>query len=168
MTAVRRIRADDVEIFREVRLRALETDPLAFASTLAREQAFVDEWAERAAGSAASDDRSLFLAIDDDGTAFGIAGGFRDVDTAGRFYLFSMWVAPEQRRGGYATLLVEAVADWARAAGGRELSLDVTDPGAMRFYERIGFRDDGRRMPLQHTPTVIEIGMTRPLAGGSQ
>ena len=40
MLTVRRLTGDDVEAYRDIRLEALEIVPHAFASTLAREQAF--------------------------------------------------------------------------------------------------------------------------------
>lgn len=67
----------------------------------------------------------------------------RDADDATRFGLFSMWVAPEARRRGVGRALVDDV---------------------IAFYETCAFVDDGRREPLVHTPTVIEVGMTRLLS----
>lgn len=68
MTArVRQIRADEGPRLRALRLRALADSPWAFGSTLAREEAFTDDvWQERAALSAAGEDRVTFIAEDDD------------------------------------------------------------------------------------------------------
>ena len=43
MLTVRRLKGDDVEAYRAIRLEGLEFAPDAFASTLAREQAFSRE-----------------------------------------------------------------------------------------------------------------------------
>ena len=60
---IRRIRADEGLRLREVRLRALAEAPLAFGSTLAREQTFPESaWHERAAGGASGSDRATFIA----------------------------------------------------------------------------------------------------------
>jgi ribosomal protein S18 acetylase RimI-like enzyme len=143
-----------------LRLRALETDPLAFGSTYEHELAFGDEWAGWCWRHADGPEEATFFAIADDGEPAGLAGGFRAGDG---YELFSLWVAPDHRRAGHAGRLVEAVAAWAAESGGAALSLWVTNPDALAFYERCGFRDDGRREPLPHTPTVTMLGMSRPL-----
>jgi GNAT superfamily N-acetyltransferase len=163
VTRVRRVRPGDGALLRVLRLRALETDPLAFSSTFARELAWRDEWEAWAARHASGAHEATFIAVSDDGVPAGLAGGFRDSADASRFELFSMWVAPEHRRAGHAARLVEAVAGWAHEGGGRELLLSVTDPGAQAFYARCGFVVDGRREPLPHTPAITMVGMTRSL-----
>jgi GNAT superfamily N-acetyltransferase len=158
---VRRIRPNDVALLRVLRLRALETDPVAFASTFEHELAYGDEWADWCERHARGGDEATFFAISEDGEPAGLAGGFRAAD--GTYELFSMWVAPEHRRAGHAGRLVEAIAAWAGESGGGSLALWVTDPGALAFYERTGFRDDGRRESLPHTAAVTMLGMSRPL-----
>ncbi|MEO9176123.1 MAG: GNAT family N-acetyltransferase [Gaiellales bacterium] len=163
MADVRRTEPGDGPLLRVLRLRALETDPLAFSSTFARELAWHDEWEAWAVRHASGEDEATFLAVSDDGVPAGLAGAFRDEAVATRFELFSMWVAPEHRRAGHAAAIVEAVVEWARASGGHELLLSVTEPGAQAFYARCGFRADGRDEPLPHTPAVTMVGMRRAL-----
>jgi GNAT superfamily N-acetyltransferase len=163
MPSLRRVESADVAILRDLRLRALATDPLAFGSTLAREQTWTERWQRWADEHASGGALATFLAFADDGTPAGLAGGIRDGGRPEQYELFSVWVAPEHRGAGHSSRLIEAVAAWARASGGRALVLWVTDPRAQRLYERAGFAADGRRMPLEHAPAVIEIGMTRPL-----
>src|SRR5712691_10718940 len=70
---VRRVRAEEWERLRAIRLCALADTPMAFGSTLAAEQAQPDEfWRGRAAGGAADDDRATFIA-ERDGAWVGIA-----------------------------------------------------------------------------------------------
>jgi ribosomal protein S18 acetylase RimI-like enzyme len=162
--SVRRIEPGDGALLREVRLRALQHDPRSFASTYDREAAYTaedwDGWARR---HAAGGEEATFLAFDDEGAIAGLAGGFRSAEGSGTYTLFSMWVAPEHRRGGHGRRLVDTVAEWARDAGGQELNLLVTDLRAVALYERAGFVDDGRRQPLPSDPNVMETGMTRRL-----
>jgi GNAT superfamily N-acetyltransferase len=161
---VRRIAPADALLLREVRLRALATDPLAFGSTYAieapRNPSAWETWArEHASGT----DKATFLALRDDTVdAVGLAMG-RRMEEPRHFGLFSMWVDGGERRRGTGRELVEAVATWVRASGGTHLALWVTQPGARLFYERCGFVDDGRREPLAHAPDVIQIWMTREL-----
>ena len=159
----RRILPSDATMLRAVRLRALESDPLAFGSTHAREVSrTMADWEAWARAHASGADKATFLAIDGE-RAVGIAAGMRDADDATRFGLFSMWVAPEARRTGVGRALVQDVIAWAAAHGAACIRLWVTQPGAIAFYEQCGFTDDGRREPLVHTPSVIEVGMTRTL-----
>jgi ribosomal protein S18 acetylase RimI-like enzyme len=67
------------------------------------------------------------------------------VEGAGVFGVFGLAVAPDARRLGVASaLLDEAVAE-ARRRGGRKLVLNVlgTNTGAQRLYERYGFVVEG-------------------------
>lgn len=159
--SIRRVKAADAVALRDARLRALQSDPLAFGSTYAREAAAPpSDWERWARDAAAGGDKATFLALGGE-SPIGIGGGYRS--DGSRFELYSMWVAPESRRAGVGRRLVEAVATWAADAGGTELALWVTQDGARAMYRLCGFADDGRRQPLVHAPEVIEIGMTRVL-----
>jgi GNAT superfamily N-acetyltransferase len=59
--------------------------------------------------------------------------------------LFRFYVAQEQHGRGVAQLMMDAVEDVARDMGGCTLCLGVWEhnPRAIRFYEKIGFRDAG-------------------------
>jgi RimJ/RimL family protein N-acetyltransferase len=158
---VRRVVPDDVARLRNVRLAALESDPLAFGSTLAREVALPQsEWERWAREHASGSEAATFLAraCDD---AIGIVSVKRE--HADTFHVFSMWVQPRARRIGVAGNLIAEVTRWASASGAKRLSLWVTQPGAQAMYERCGFVDDEHRQPLVHTPSVIERGMIRSL-----
>src|SRR5262249_4141311 len=76
-TEIRRIRPGEGLKLRALRLRALADTPMAFGSTLAREQAFPESvWHERAAGAAAGLGRATFIAAEADqwiGLATGLA-----------------------------------------------------------------------------------------------
>ena len=52
--AVRRLRAHEAELLRDVRLRALRDAPMAFGSTLAREEGYAPEKWERWAAESAT------------------------------------------------------------------------------------------------------------------
>jgi len=156
----RRIQSGDAARLRAVRLRALQSDPLAFGSTYAREVGRDDAaWEEWVRAHSRGSEKATFLAIDGDET-LGIAAGMRE-SAKGTFGLYSMWVAPEARRSAVGRKLVEDVIAWAESHGGKCIQLWVTQPGAIAFYERCNFKDDGRRQPLPHSPEVIEVGMTR-------
>ena len=160
---VRRVRAEEWERLRAIRLCALADTPMAFGSTLAAEQAQPDEfWRGRAAGGAADDDRATFIA-ERDGAWVGIATCvLEDGGTGARpAWVFSMWVAPAVRRQGTAQALLRVLAGWARERGADVLNLHVTatNAPAIALYERLGFHATGATEPLPHTRSVRENHM---------
>jgi GNAT superfamily N-acetyltransferase len=164
--AVDRLRPEDWRRWRDLRLRALAESPEAFSSTYEENLRFPEEtWRERTRASAApARDRAMFVAVDQaSGDWIGCAGGY--VDTGGTANLISMWVAPEHRGRGAGRALVEAVVDWARAAGHERLRLDVVRgrDSAVRLYGRLGFRPTGRTTPMPRAPVLVEEEMVLPL-----
>jgi GNAT superfamily N-acetyltransferase len=164
--SVRRIRADEGLELRALRLRALADSPMAFGSTLAREEAFAEHvWHERAAGGAAAGDRVTFIA-ERDGRWIGLATGLADDPDGSGPLLVGMFVDPAERGRGVGVALVEAVTDWARTRGTAPLSLWVTSSNApaIALYERCGFRAAGDVRPLGHTSSLTEVKLVRELA----
>jgi len=158
------ITSENVFLFREVRLRALQEAPYAFGSTYARERAFTDaEWMART-DRWNGETGVGFLALEGS-DACGIAGALVDPHDATRAELVSMWTAPTHRQRGVGRLLVEAVAGWATQRGCGTLVLMVTsnNESAMRFYDRVGFTRTGRTEPYPNDPAVIEYEMSRSL-----
>jgi GNAT superfamily N-acetyltransferase len=161
---IRRVQAGDDQVLREVRLRALTTDPGAFGSTdtevASRPRAFWRGWASE---HATGDDHCTLLALLD-GRAVGLIRIEREPRRPGVFGIYSMWVAPEARRRGIALELLAEAERWIEAAGGSEAELNVVDreTPARRLYERAGFRLDGRSEPATHRG-AIELGMRKPV-----
>ena len=126
--------------YRDIRLRALQDTPDAFASTYADESGFSEQkWRERLSGAAVT-----FLA-ENDGTDVGMATGAPYVGKSGTVGLFGMWVAPSARRLGCGVALVGAVVGWACETGFGQVALDVADQNAaaIALYRRAGFNASG-------------------------
>jgi len=141
---IRGLTAQDWRELRDARLAALAEAPYAFASTLAREKAFLEEtWRERAGSG------RTFGAWRDE-TIVGLATGF-PAEPPAEWHLVGMWVAPECRGQGVADLLVAAVCDLARQSGAGSVTLWVTDVNdrARAFYRRLGFAPTGQRQLLR-------------------
>lgn len=169
MTVIRRITVDDVDTYREVRLRALQDSPSAFGSTYDAERARTPEqWAERVALAASGTGRAIFLAFDD-AVCVGLAGCVED-DLGADRQLVSMWVAPSHRGTGVAQRLVDAVLAWAESCGASRVGLWVTrgNDRARRCYERAGFSATGDVQPLPSDPAKEEIRMLRESGGSSR
>ena len=157
---VRRMRADEWERYRAVRLAALLDAPSAFGSSYGAEADRPDaEWMARADSGARGDERATFFAIDDesgDEVVVGLVGGYVEVD--GSVDLVSMWTSPAARRQSVGRLLVRAVVEW---AGDRPLSLWVTrgNDAAHGLYTAMGFVESGEHQPLPSDPCKDETRM---------
>jgi len=136
---IRRVRPEDWQLVRCVRLAALADAPDAFGRTLEEELAHPDAyWQERTAENAAGETSCAFLALIDDVPCGYVAGLLREPKRAD---LFSMWVAGNVRRRGTGLALAQAVAVWARERGAEQLSLKVVaaNSGAVELYRATGF-----------------------------
>ncbi len=154
---IRQARSDEWQAVRELRLRALAGDPDAFGEpleeALARSDADWRAWLE-------SEARAIFIAVADDGVWVAMAVGAPAPDRPEIAGLFGMWVAPEARRQGIGSVLIDAVEGWASGAGYATIGLGVTttNGSAIRLYESKGFVDTGEHYPLREgTDLAIQI-----------
>ena len=160
---VRRVTGDDWGAYREVRLRALATDPWAFGSTLGREEAFTEaQWRERIERDTPGSPGRTWAGVGPENRFVGTIAAARP---DGEFHLFAMWVAPEQRRQGLGGRLVDAALAWIDSVEpGTSVRLDVNPRGtaAVQLYLSRGFRATGATEPLGHTPSETIEAMVRP------
>lgn len=162
MITVTRIRTDEVERHRSVRLRALEDAPWAFATTLDEALRFPDEvWAERTQRAADGPESTLYLASGPGPQDIGMVAAIRSSVEPSTAELISMWVAPEARRSGAGAQLVRHVVDWAMDSGYRTVELWVTrgNDAAERLYRTLGFVETGDVQPLPSDPCRNELRM---------
>jgi len=153
MVEVRRVRPDEWDALRDTRLRALEDAPEAFATRFEEARLRPDDWwIDWAARSAIGDSQAMFLAWE--GAApLGMVGTF--VAENGRRWLIAMWTDPAARGRGVGRALVEATAEFARAAGSDHLFLQVMEgnESAASLYRSCGFEDIGPGEPHDGRPT---------------
>jgi ribosomal protein S18 acetylase RimI-like enzyme len=132
---VRRLRPDDWEDFRDIRLRSLADSPDAFGSTLAREREFTEaDWRRRLTGP-------VFV-VDDPGPV--AVGGIFDHD--GPPHVWGMWTDPAHRGRGHSRTILDALIPPGTTA---ELDVNITNGDARAVYERYGFVGTGRLEPLR-------------------
>ena len=158
---VRGIGADEADLLRDVRLRALRDAPMSFGSTLAREEGYEPETWERWAANSAGGERQAIFVVE---PGAGMASGVIDDEEPALAHLYAMWVAPEARGSGAGRALVEAVVAWATERGAKRLTTSVTEGNAAgaALYAAAGFADTGRREPLGHSDAVVAV-LERPL-----
>jgi ribosomal protein S18 acetylase RimI-like enzyme len=159
---VRRIRPEEGQTLKQVRLAALKDSPSAFGSIYQAEALRTDaEWAQRAELASLAVDRVTFLAFLD-ANAVGLVGGYRPDPRGTVVELVSMWTSPEARRTGLGRSLVGAVVDWAAALAVVTVDLWVTrgNDAAQQLYRAMGFRETGDYQPLPSDPCKDELRMT--------
>jgi ribosomal protein S18 acetylase RimI-like enzyme len=167
-TRIRRVVPTDWQAYRDLRLRALSTEPWAFGSTLHREQGFTEaQWRERLTRGSRSNDSTdapsaTWVAVDLEDRFLGMVASAR---VSGTFHIFAMWVAPERRGQGLAGRLLDEALAWVeKLAPGGQVHLDVNPRAvaAVKLYESRGFRSTGRTERLEHTPSEQVQEMIRP------
>lgn len=160
MIEIRQIGPDDWKLLRATRLAALQDAPEAFESTYEGSLAFgEDEWRRRAGAN------PVFLAFTGEDPV-GIVVGLQDEETRpGSRDLVSMWVSPAVRGQGVAGRLIDAVTQWARAGGAREVHLWVVvgNAAARAAYEHAGFVATGERQPVRGSGNRVEERMVLAL-----
>lgn len=162
---IRWIRADEVEVYRTFRLRALADTPEAFGDSYAlaieRPPAF---WHQRVADTAAGLTSVLVVAVDAaSDTWLGMTGSYIQADAPETAEVISVWVAPEARRRGVARRLMEAAAEWAAARGTsrQRLWVTATNQRAQNLYLGVGYATTGTTQPLPSNPRLQELEMVR-------
>jgi GNAT superfamily N-acetyltransferase len=163
---IRRIRGDEGLQLRAIRLRALADSPMAFGSTLAREESYAEAvWHERAMRGAAGEDAVTIVAEQDRllvGMATGLVGG--EGPDQIQPTIVGVFVEGAARRQGIGLELVRHVVFWARARGSAHLYVWITsgNAAAMALYRRCGFELTGAKRPSTHT-ALIELEMALDL-----
>lgn len=161
--SVTRIHADQWQILRDVRLRALEEAPYAFGTKLSEGKKRTDrDWQDMARDHATLSDRAYFLAYVEDNPC-GMAGCYRTAsDTV---VLTAMWVAPEVRGQKIGEQIVRAAIKWAREGGATTLEAWVSENNPARFfYKKIGFEDTRSTEPLRSGSKIQMVLIRRDIA----
>jgi ribosomal protein S18 acetylase RimI-like enzyme len=155
LVQVRKLRPDEAEAFRFIRLGALQQHPDAFGSTLEREAAEpLSVFADRLARN------HVFGAFQGDALV-GVVG-FYALDgpkTRHKGILWGMYVKPAARGQGLAEALVECTIAQARCERVEVLELTVVSVNerALRFYRRMGFSAYGiEPRALKHHGTYFD------------
>jgi GNAT superfamily N-acetyltransferase len=158
--SVRRLRPDEFELLRTIRLRGLRDAPTAFGSTYEREHAFTtDVWQRRLHPDA----NPHYVFETDDGTVVGIAAMAPDDDGDPLVAdVVGMWVDPVARGTGVADALILQVIGLADDEHVAMLKLHYTEGNiaAERLYLRHGFEPTGTIF-VRERDGMREIEMAR-------
>jgi GNAT superfamily N-acetyltransferase len=152
---IRRLRPGEAGLFKDLRLRALEESPTAFADSLTEVAAQPPEYWDKLTASVTRADGQVMFVAEEDGRAIGLVFGLFDRDDASLGHLGGMWVEPAARRRGVGRALADAVIAWARERKLRALELWVTEGnrGAIDLYAARGFAATGEEDVLASDPS---------------
>jgi ribosomal protein S18 acetylase RimI-like enzyme len=155
---IRRVTVDDVEAYREIRLRSVREHPEAFLSSYEEESArTVEQDRERLAAKEGRDD-DFVLAAFDEGRPVGLTGAIRSGHHAKRHHVAWIWgvyVAPEVRGRGVGRRLLESAIETISKADGVEmlqLGVGTENHAALALYERMGFETYGTEVHCMKLP----------------
>ncbi|HET7247045.1 MAG TPA: GNAT family N-acetyltransferase [Streptosporangiaceae bacterium] len=149
---------DDWPRLRDIRLKALNTDPTVFLASHENEATFAEQqWRQEFARG----EWHVMVAIGRlrRGRYVGLVGVTRLPETSSReCYLEYLWVAPRVRRRGVASTLLRAVLDRLYRSDVHTVWLYILDGNepARRLYQRFGFQSTNDVQPLPDDPTRSE------------
>ena len=150
---LRPVAEDDWELWRDLRHRVLATDPDAFGSTLALEQAFTErDWRRRVGRG-----RSFVAWLDDRPVGM---GGLVPDEESGGWSVVAMWVDPSARGLGIGRRVLEHLL--ATVPSEDDVMLWVAEGNRARaLYARVGFVATGEVVPLRPGSSVTKARMVR-------
>ena len=141
MITIRRLRTEEVDLFKQLRLTALRDAPYAFPSTyeVALNRS-AESWREQAESTARGSDRATFIAFSDD-LPIGMAALYRREDKAEEGELLQVWVSADYRGTRLAWDLMDACFQWAQENKFRVIVAGMTkgNARALKFYIKYGF-----------------------------
>ena len=145
---IRRLQAADAQLYREIRLEALEREPEAYSSTFGAEYVHRLDWfADRIA-------RSPVFGAFAERKLLGIAGFFAQAGAkhAHKGAVWGVYVRPEARGQGVGRQLVETVIGFARDhVEILQITVVTGNEAALRLYEALGFVQYGlEKKALKH------------------
>ena len=144
-TLITPLEADEWQLFRTLRLHALEESPDAFSPTLEATLATDDDVWKRIARRFAEGPGALFIARPD----LGLMSAVPDDDGTG--HIGAMWVSPEARNQRLGAALIDRGLEHLASIGCDVIELSVTETNtrAQRLYLSRGFAFTGHDEPLR-------------------
>ena len=112
-----------------------------------------------------ADDKFVVGLFDAPGHIIGVLDIIRDFPAVKEWYFGLLLLGPSSRGRGLGERVYRRLEEWVRAEGGRAIHLIVHEqnPGALRFWKRMGFEERGFGKQILKHRTNVYIRMTREL-----
>lgn len=143
MIKYRRIRRDEWQLYKNLRLTSLRESPHAFSSTYESALQRSDEsWQKQVADSSVGPDRATFIAFSNN-VPVGIAALYRDSEHEDQGELLQVWVSPNYRGSTLAQDLLSAILKWGKENGLKKILAGITNGNerVINFYKKCGFQN---------------------------
>jgi RimJ/RimL family protein N-acetyltransferase len=138
---IRRLQRGEIDLFKQLRLKALQDAPYAFPATYeAALQRSAESWREQAERTTQGSNRATFIVFSDD-LPIGMTALYRYEDKVDVGELLQVWVHPEYRGTRVAWDLMDEIFKWAGENNFSRIIAGVTkgNPRALKFYLKYGF-----------------------------
>jgi GNAT superfamily N-acetyltransferase len=158
---LRRLASHEVNLHRDLRLRALRDAPDSFGETFADTAGrSITYWEDLTRSVTEPGPHVMFLACEREDIV-GSTYGLLDRARSDAGWVGGMWVEPAWRGRGVGRALLREVFGWARERGLRRLGLwaPAHSPAAIALYSRVGLRKTGeeRQLPVNSALSVIAM-----------
>jgi ribosomal protein S18 acetylase RimI-like enzyme len=112
------------------------------------------------------DDKFVIGLFDAPGHMLGVLDVVRDYPKRDEWFLGLLMLAPTRRRHGLGERVYRRLEEWVRASGGKAIHLIVQEqnPGALRFWQRMGFELKGMGKQQLKARENVYLRLTRDLA----
>jgi ribosomal protein S18 acetylase RimI-like enzyme len=110
-------------------------------------------------------DKFVIGLFDAPGHMVGVLDVIRDYPRHGNWYLGQLLFGPSSRGHHLGERVYRRLEDWVRAEGGKAIHLIVQEenPGALRFWQRMGFVERGMGKRMRKGREHVFLRMTREL-----
>ncbi len=148
---VEALAADDWEILRDVRLRALKDSPAAYISTYEEVAGWTEaKWRDRFA-------TAVWVVLRSEQRIIGVASSLRDDERPTERHLESVWVEPGHRRTGALRAILQYLVELEPEVGDWLLWVLDGNAEALAVYQRLGFEPTGESQLLNDASGRSEV-----------
>jgi RimJ/RimL family protein N-acetyltransferase len=162
MITIRRIRKEECDVYKEIRLRALKEAPYAFLTTYnSAMQRSDDMWRQQVFEAATGANQAIFIVFSEENIPIGLAALYRSSTERKSGEMAQVWIAPEYRKREIGTELLGQVIHWGKENEITELEARIMEGNeqAIAFYKKNNFTETGIEIQNNIIEYVLRLQM---------